>query len=299
MSTLKKANPLAVVTVTYPAAISYFDDLLSSLFRQTVQVPVIMFNDAMDDSVITVALQQLPLGSRIIDLPTGMTIAENRSYMLEKLVALEYDWYLFVDADDAITVNRVEKTMQFIDGNADILYNEPVTFQGDRYFELPLPEYVESPEEIYRYNFMGLSCMSIRRTAVEKALAYLALGRKCIAYDWFLTSILLELGSKALLLKECNTLYRLHGTNMAGDLYLDDTKYLYERRVKKIHYQALGELKPIYRTLLTEMEYAGETIDFCREAYIQFVNRGKRFWWDKIDDLKTYSAFIEEDGCEI
>lgn len=299
MSTLKKANPLAVVTVTYPAASVYFAALISSLFRQTLQVPVMIFNDGMDSSIITTALQQLPEGSRIIELPAGMTIAENRTYMLEKLVTLEYAWYLFVDADDAITVNRVEETMQFLDSDVDILYNEPVTFQGERYFELPLPLSVESPDEIYKYNFIGLSCMSIRKVAVQKALDYLALGKKCIAYDWFLASLLLELGSKALLLKECNTLYRLHGTNMAGNLQLDETKYLYERTVKKMHYQALGQLKPIYLTLLAEMEYAGNAIDFCREAYIQYLNRGKRFWWDKIDDLKTYNAFIEEDGCEI
>ena len=92
----------ALIVYIYPNAVSYFDQLCDSILAQTDQnFEVFFFNDNVSDSLF----QKLPFKNTVI--PIEGTPLEIRFKSFEILKTVSFDQFIFLDADDTMTENRV------------------------------------------------------------------------------------------------------------------------------------------------------------------------------------------------
>ncbi len=295
MSTSKNPEALAIFTVVYDQMSDYLDDFMASLIDQTVTVPVLIFNDNLDPKRIDYWLDKLPKHSKCIALSGNQGVSDNRIEMLSYCATSNYTWCLFIDSDDFMSKNRVEKTLKYLENCADILYNPIILFDETLYFDRPMPECVLSYRPLIDENFVGFSCITVRKSAIIEAMPFLKKGSQCIAYDWFLIVVLLMNGATAKRIPDCYTKYRLHERNTAGLLHLDRERYMWERKVKQRHYEALSLIDESFAGVLEEHMRTSQSIDAVLLEYIEYLNKkGQRFWWSGVDHMATFLEFQQE-----
>lgn len=294
MNTSNTTERLATVMVIYPAAMQYFKEFIRNYEKQTELVPLLIYSDGVDREIIELELKDCNFKWQFQALPRNLNVSQNRIEVLKSLSMLPYAWFLFIDADDLMSENRIEISLKNLDGSADILYNQITLLSGGPYFMRSLPPKLMSIHDIARGNFVGLSAVSIKKSAIQSAMHWLHYGATCIAFDWFLMSVLLFVGAKGRLLFECETYYRIYNENTAGDLWLTSQKYLTERKVKQLHYTALASFYPEASSTLFEMIEVQTGLSDNLEKYIDFINTTqKRFWWSCVDDLEVYRLFLD------
>lgn len=295
---MSKGHKLAIMTVIYPESLPYFQEFMACCYNQTIRAPLIIFSDGVKSSAIEDFLSYKEYPIIFNEMPLLDTIASKRIYALDYLMGYDYEWFLLLDSDDLMSKNRVEETLKFLDEPVDILYNPITKMDGSAYFSSPLPERL-TLDHVQRENFVGLSAISIRKKTLCSAMRWLAKGSQCIAFDWFLICVMLKIGSQAMLISNCSTLYRIHGRNTAGDLGLTLQRYFRERAVKTAHYRIMCELFEDLCSIGLELVLFNSVSDTMLERYIEYINlRGDRFWWGFIDDQVRFNAFLMEENYD-
>ena len=259
---------IALVSFIYSSASKYFSDLIASLNSQTNQnFEVIFFNDNIETPEIL--FQKLNLNFKIIKL-NKKTPFENRIEGLKRLVALDYDFYIFQDCDDTLTSNRVEtvcnllKKYKFVVNDLDIINENSILIDSLIWKNRFSNNSLFSFENLIEYNFVGFGNSAI----TCDLLNYIGDPPKInfLAADWFVFfSILKNSQVNAYFTSDCATIYRQHSQNSIG---IAD-----EKKIKTI----LAEKKKIGSFLFNEKK-----VKSISENFIIPIKHKHNypFWWE-------------------
>lgn len=232
---------VAFLTTIFPMNGQYLVDFFDSLQHQTNNnFDVIVVNDGCKEfeKIKTVYEKML----NIIELQYSNTPAKNREYGINYCIENGYDILIFGDSDDYFEQNRVEKSLQLLK-EYDVVINDLNLFDESGVYEeqylshrvknLAIVEF----EFIKDKNICGLSNTAIKLEGISK----IDIPDDLIAVDWYLFSMLLIEGGKAVFTNETISYYRQHQQNTVGFQKLDEASFKKGVDVKQKHYRALNE----------------------------------------------------------
>lgn len=264
---------IAFLTTIFPTKDEYLRDFFDSLEQQTYKdFSVIVVNDGYKNfEVIQLKYENLS----IIELPYKNTPAKNREYGINYCIKNGYDILIFGDIDDYFENNRIQKTLDLLK-NYDVVINDLSLFDKNGvYDEQYLSHRLDNLqlvdiEFIKDKNIFGLSNTAIKLNPQLK----IAIPNDLIAVDWYIFSILLLEGKKAIFTNETTTYYRQYVENTVGLKNLNEETFKIGLRVKQLHYQNLSKK---YNTFFLELNRLS-TIRF--ENIIQNITYP--LWWELI-----------------
>jgi len=279
---------VVIFSVIFPDIEKYLDDYFKSLCAQSYKnFEILIINDGVDNIKEYVArYPQLNIslhesaGSPVRNREKGISIL---SEMSEAIV-------LFSDADDFFQNNRIAEVVRLIkQHNCDIVVNDLsiVDSNGNllqnSYFSTRLCNlsYIEL-KDIRHFNFIGLS----NSATYTKCLKDIKLSESLIAVDWFMFTILLLRGYKAIFTSNTNTFYRQHETNLVGIGSISLSKLEKSIIVKDSHYRELSyqcnnflKLSKYYYTL----KQRKDDDLFISKYYDECIKNlpDRPFWWEE------------------
>ena len=92
-------------------------------------------------------------------------------------------------------------------------------------------------QDISDRNFMGMSNTAVKSSLLES----LVINEDVIAVDWFIFSVLLKKGCKAVFTSETETYYRQHGGNTIGLDSMDERKLKNAIKAKRLHFREMAK----------------------------------------------------------
>lgn len=263
----------AFLTTIFPMNKQYLYDFFNSLKNQTYQnFDLIVVNDGYKDfdSIKTAYNQTL----NITELQYSDTPAKNREYGINYCIDNNYDVLIFGDSDDYFEKNRVEKSFELLK-KSDIVINDLTLFDEiciheEKYLSHRLKNLdVVDFEFIKDKNIFGLSNTAINLCDVHKII----ISDDLIAVDWYIFSIFLMSGKKAIFTNETVSYYRQHQQNIVGLNKLDEASFQKGIDVKQRHYKALNQIDKQFDLELNRLD----TLSF--NARKDFNNP---LWWELI-----------------
>lgn len=280
-----KKNNICLVSFIYPLIEKYLEDFFLSLKRQNAEkVDYIIIDDKYNKKIKN-------FSGTILKAPDNLSIVEVRTWIIEKLIKEEYELVIFLDADDIMESNRINKIIEEYEKtdkkygfyyNALFLLKEKKDFYGGQ-----LPNILTDIEQILNGNCIGMSHTAINLKIVKKALKNFLPPSNIIAYDWLLHSFLLLNGFKG---KKVDTItyYRIYENNIAGKIENNEKKILLGLKVKRNHYFELKKYNEIFIKKYLEILQTEEYIlKNGIEKYMKLLNNGKKevYWWKNIKTL--------------
>ncbi|MBY0540223.1 MAG: glycosyltransferase [Campylobacterales bacterium] len=266
-------NKIAFLTTIFSMDTQYLYDFFDSLKNQTYQnFDLIVVNDEYRD------FDSIKMGYNknlnIIELQYTDTPAKNREYGINYCIDNNYDILIFGDSDDYFESNRVEKSIEFLKKN-DIVVNDLSLFDKNGvYEEKYLSQRLKNLdvidfEFIKDKNIFGLSNTAIKLNGLQKVL----ISNDLIAVDWYLFSMLLMEGKKAVFTNETVSYYRQYQQNTVGLKKLDEELFSKGIEVKKKHYKTLNETNGLFDLELERLH----TLKFSDVKQIK-----NPLWWELI-----------------
>lgn len=280
-----KKNNICLVSFIYPLIEKYLEDFFLSLKKQnTEKVDYIIVDDNYNKKIKN-------FSGTILKAPDNLSIVEVRTWIIEKLIKEEYELVIFLDADDIMESNRINKIIEEYEKtdkkygfyyNALFLLKEKKDFYGGQ-----LPNILTDIEQILNGNCIGMSHTAINLKIVKKALKNFLPPSNIIAYDWLLHSFLLLNGFKG---KKVDTItyYRIYENNIAGKIENNEKKILLGLKVKRNHYSELKKYNEMFVKKYLEILQTEEYIlKNGIEKYMELLKNGKKevYWWKNIKTL--------------
>jgi hypothetical protein len=281
-------NKSAVVSVIFPSNLIFFNSFLRSLQSQTEKsFDLVLITDGVED--IDTRLTEFRDSLRIFTYPLTGSIASIRKKMLDLLIGLQYDHYIFADTDDLLDRERVSVSVRYLE-KYPFVVNDLITFtdesavDGKGYWcERIENEQVFGYPDLLNHNFAGLGNTSVRRSALRS----LGVPDNLQGVDWFIFFQLLMKHS-GIFLHEGVVFYRQHPSNMIGAGAVSAAKLVKVADVKVRHYSALAlvypEVKPllareqkIYNKLTSDLAFAS-----LAEARLN-TKQMNYFWWEETE----------------
>ncbi len=270
---------IAVVTYFYPKAIPFVKQLIEALQRQTLKdFELIVFNDGVAD-----ALQYFQLGSIPVTIhDMSGSIATIRIRSLQILANLDFEGYVFMDADDSMSENRVAVAAELLD-KYDVVVNDLTLTNAAGMIEEPLiwssriaDGFEFDSSFILDKNIVGLGNSSIKRVIASTWLT----DRPVMAPDWYIFYQILEKRNLiAIFTTRCETLYRQHDGNIAGIRSLTKERMQHVINVKQMHFRALEGEGYNFVDELKKVENCLQQLDNWNEKKVKIdVNP---FWWEE------------------
>lgn len=280
-------NKIVFLSVVFPSIERYFDDFFKSLEVQTFKdFDVLIINDGLKGFE---AYKKRFSGLKIVEIEFTETPARIREFGIKQALRRGYNAIVFGDADDYFAKNRVEVSKTLLK-RFDIVVNdiELVNENGEQIKKGYLSRRIKDKEalgiqHIRDRNFMGLSNTAVR----SELLAGLEIKRELIAVDWFIFSVLLLKGSKAVFTSETETFYRQHGGNTIGLDSMDNKKLKNAIKAKLLHFREMAKYYPEYNLPYEQMKALEEKIsnEVFLKNYIDTIGLWKienPFWWEEI-----------------
>ncbi len=264
---------VAFLTTIFPMNEQYLYDFFDSLENQTYKnFDIIVVNDGYKNFEVIKAKYSLNL--KIIELLYSSSPAKNREYGINYCIDEKYNVLIFGDSDDYFYSNRVEKSLELLKNN-DIVVNDLSLFdQNGIYEENYLSHRLENLEIVHfefikNKNIFGLSNTAINLSYVNK----ITIPDDLIAVDWYIFSIFLMSGKKAIFTNETISFYRQHQHNIVGLKNMDEVSFENGIKVKQKHYKALNQIDTQFDLELNRLD----SLNFCERK--DFNNP---FWWELI-----------------
>lgn len=263
----------AFLTTIFPMNKQYLYNFFGSLLNQTYKnFDVIVVNDGYEEfqEIKTVYNQAL----NIIELQYSNAPAKNREYGINYCIDNGYDVLVFGDSDDYFETNRVEKSLKFLK-ECDIVVNDLSLFGESGvyeagYFSNRLENLTQINFDFTRdKNIFGLSNTAIKLNNLQKVL----IPDDLIAVDWYIFSILLMDGKKAIFTNETVSYYRQHQQNTVGLKKVDKESFEKGVEVKRKHYKALNSFDKQFDAELTRLN----TLEFSENKEVT-----NPLWWELI-----------------
>ena len=283
---LAKLHQAAVLVVVYPGIDDFFRETLASLRAQTTEeFDILLFADALPDAEQRWDLDGLH--ARIIHLPEGLSIAENRTHAIRWALHQHYKFLILADADDLLGPNRVQESCAALESGASpVVYNTCTVHGTDEdLFGGALPPTLTSPGDLSDHNCIGFSTAALQLPALKDSLEAMPIFHDLIAFDWYFFAFLLHQGHAFRRLENVYTRYRLHAGNTAGGHSLTPARLEHGILVKETHYRHLAGLYPQYlarhSSLLAfaERMKQGGAAEYVRQANSMSFH----FWWENIN----------------
>lgn len=264
---------IAFLTTIFPIKTEYLLDFFDSLKKQTFKnFDIIVINDGYENFE---AIQRKYQSLCIIELPYKNTPAKNREYGINYCIENGYDILIFGDSDDYFTENRVATSLELLK-DSDIVVNDLSLFDGNGIYEDKYLSHrvdnlqIVTIEFIKDKNIFGLSNTAIKLNPKQK----IVIPNDLIAVDWYIFSIFLLEGKKAVFTNETKTYYRQYAQNMIGLKKLNEETFKIGIKVKQQHYQNLSNTYNIF------------SLELNRLSTIRFENRTQNIknplWWELI-----------------
>lgn len=280
-----KKNNICLVSFIYPLIEKYLENFFLSLKRQnTEKVDYIIIDDKYNKKIKN-------FSGTILKTPDNLSIIEVRIWIIEKLIKEEYELVIFLDADDIMESNRINKIIEEYkktDKKYGFYYNDLFLLEEKKdFYGGQLPNILTDIEQILNGNCIGMSHTAINLKIVKKALKNFLPPSNIIAYDWLLHSFLLLNGFKG---KKVDTItyYRIYENNIAGKIENNEKKILLGLKVKRNHYFELKKYNEIFIKKYLEILQTEEYIlKNGIEKYMKLLNNGKKevYWWKNIKTL--------------
>jgi glycosyltransferase involved in cell wall biosynthesis len=250
---LKKSakNDTCVFTVAYPLMEKWIPQFTESLLKQSLKdFDLVIVNDGLDLKMLNPLEQKF----NCIILPSGGSIAKNRSAGFSGILNNGYRYVIFADADDLMAENRISISKRLLD-DYDIVVNDLTLINPngeyimDQYLSARLGSLKRiNLNEILDYNFIGLGNSSAR----VEILHNIIIPENIEAVDWYLFSLLLYRGHNAVFTSSTSTLYRQHHSNLIGLNQLDENNILLLAEQKYLHYFYLQNLSEHHQNRFIE-----------------------------------------------
>ncbi|MBI3217928.1 MAG: hypothetical protein HYZ44_00280 [Bacteroidetes bacterium] len=270
---------IAVVTYFYPKAIPFIKQLIDSLHTQSIkEFQLIVFNDGVENGAQYFQLHNIPVS--FYDISDSITAIRIRS--LHILSQLEFEGYVFVDADDSMSENRVEVASKLLSRN-DLVVNDLTLTNATGQIETPsiwssriIDGFEFDASFIRNKNIVGLGNTAIKRSV----LATILTDRLVMAPDWYIFYQLLEKRNLiAIFTSQCQTWYRQHEGNIAGIRSITKERVEQVIKVKQTHFKALEEEGYHFYEELKKLESCVQQLKRWHETKVKIdVNP---FWWEE------------------
>lgn len=280
-----KKNNICLVSFVYPLIEKYLEEFFLSLKSQNAEkVDYIIIDDKYNKKIKN-------FSGTILKAPDNLSIVEVRTWIIEKLIKEEYELVIFLDADDIMDRNRINKIIEEYektDKKYGFYYNHFFLLKEKKdFYRGQLPNILTDIEQILNGNCIGMSHTAINLKIVKKALKNFLPPSNIIAYDWLLHSFLLLNGFKG---KKVDTItyYRIYENNIAGKIENNEKKILLGLKVKRNHYFELKKYNEIFIKKYLEILQTEEYIlKNGIEKYMELLKNGKKevYWWKNIKTL--------------
>jgi len=289
---------VAVLTTVYPQVGEYLDMFLATLEKQTLRnFDLVIVNDGID-SLDALCEQRDNLACRLVD--GRATPASNREAGIRYCLNAGYEYVIFADADDyfdptrvAVSIAKMRSMVADCVVNDVHLVTESAQPVVESYFSRRLTnnQFVRI-DDIMHGNIFGLSNTAVRTTC----LSGVQIDADLVAVDWYLFTVLLLRGCRAVFTNEANTFYRQHSSNTVGlgAVTIESVKRAVS--VKSGHYSVLAaryseftELSRYYTRLaaqLTDEGYMRKYFSKCLEHLPEYP-----FWWEEAGYLECADEY--------
>ncbi|MBN1183540.1 MAG: hypothetical protein JXB49_14720 [Bacteroidales bacterium] len=260
----------ALVTYVYPEAVKYFPGLVKSIKAQTYRdFDFVIFGDK-------ITAHELPCkGMQYIFIPISGSITEIRIKSLAILNSMNYSKFVFTDADDTLSFNRMELSIKLLETYCLIcndlnIIDKSGSIKEENIWENRLYDGFEfNIEFLIDKNIVGFGNTAIRSELLNFRINFPSFN--ILASDWYVFYIMLRQSGKTAYFSTCfQTNYRQHEYNIVGVRSLSNERLKFLLDVKSRHYQALLE-------------------ENCNEVFKEKIRTKKllnddlyQFKWDKI-----------------
>lgn len=281
---------VAVLTTLFPINAEYVGSFFSSLARQTyVDFDVVIVND--DFGSLSMLKEQFR-GLNFIELKASSSHVKNREVGINYLIENSYEIAIFADCDDYFSENRISVSVEKLN-DCDIVVNDLVVFTDKlvvkenflsaRFYNNQVIE----KKEIYDKNFFGLSNTSIRLKEIEK----FDFPSKLQVLDWYLFTILMNRGARAVFTNEALTFYRQHEGNFIGIADLTIEQLVRGCEIKELQYSLLMDefdvFEPRYRVFhKLKNDIDGEQYRLNLFKKINENRIENPLWWEEVRPLE-------------
>ena len=280
---------ICLVSFIYPLIEKYLDEFINSINNQTFkEVDCVIVDDKYNKGLKNYYGQ-------IVKAPQNLSVIEVRTWIINKLIDSGYNLAIFIDADDIMENNRIEKIVKEYEKTREeygFYYNELYLLENtnEDFYKGKLPVEISDYKEILNGNCVGMSHTAINLSLVKEKLKEINPSKEVIAYDWLLHTYLLLNGYKGKKV-DTKTYYRIYENNIAGKVEITDKKILTGIKVKKEHYKFLRvynkEFEKNYEEILQVEKFVQEK---GIEKYKEIINgqiEKKVYWWKNIIPISS------------
>ncbi|MEP6595746.1 MAG: glycosyltransferase [Ginsengibacter sp.] len=211
------ATNISIITPAYNAATTIVATLESLLAQTSPQWEAIIIDDGSFDETIAIVNRYIEKDKRIRILSQsnqGVSVARNTG-----IVHANFEWLLFLDADDWISPNYIERAINLIvdDPDLDAVHCGWVRIapNGTRLKEKYAPESSDLfPVLAKTCPFAVHSCV-VKKTVAEKVGKFDPSVKNC--QDWDFWQRVARTGAKFGAVKEVLALYRMQANSLSSD----------------------------------------------------------------------------------
>ena len=270
---------VAVVIFIYDSVSLFLTNLVENLNGQScLDFELVIFNDGVSSP--HEYFKNLMVTHHIVDV--SGTPFEIRLYSLKKLRSSKYDYLIFHDSDDLMSINAVATKINYLkkfelvvsdlstlNGRGELIQNGVWSNRIRNQFEFDYRFIIDK-------NIVGLGNTAVRQSVLSIDLTKPDFDP--IAGDWFVFySLIKEKSITGVFTSECQTLYRQHNENIAGVQSLSIASLRRSIAVKKDHYKLLEMDDELSRLMEIEKKVRAGNLSFSAGSEFQF------FWWENLN----------------
>ena len=266
------SKKIAFFSTIFPANKEFLEKFFNSLVAQTYNVfDVVIVNDGYDEYKLLT--QQYP-SLNIIILEAGNNPIENREKGINYCIDHKYDILIFGDSDDYFDNNRVEKSLELLE-ETDIVVNDLSLFDKNGIYEGKYLSHrlenldVVDLEFIKDKNIFGLSNTAIKLDDIQK----ITIPYDLVAVDWYIFSVYLMSGKKAVFTNETVSYYRQRQQNIIGFKKIDESFFKKGVEIKRKHYEALND---------KNNQFSSELKRLSNSSFSDREKINNPLWWELI-----------------
>jgi glycosyltransferase involved in cell wall biosynthesis len=269
-----------IVTYVYPRATEYLPQLVSSIRNQTHQnFGVIVFNDGVDQPEQYFNDLNVPIQIRAV---SGSPL-EIRIASLETLRNNSASYFIFQDADDYMSSNRVEVAYQkllsydLVVNDLNLIDERGILIQECIWKQRLQNNFIFTAEFLKDKNIAGLG-----NTALKRDILHIQIKKimEPLAADWFIFYQMMDNGKlTGVFTSECQTDYRQHEGNTAGIKKLSRLSIEHAIKVKLAHYKALEALGYNFNVEIKKLEELKIRISYISNFDLNI--NAVPLWWEE------------------
>lgn len=253
---------ILLAVCAYAQAQPYLRELFDSVEAQTyTEFDAVLFCSEQDHPLLCGYAQR-------DCIHPDLSIPEVRLFCIDYALDKGYSLVVFVDADDVIAADRVEQTIRRYQENPKhaFYYTELnlLSCRDTSFFSKSLPAETTDFEQISFGNYVGFSTLAFNLEVFRSQGVYVNAPDNIIAYDWYLTAILLLQGAKGSIVPS-KTFYRIYDNNTAGFTNTSDEETL--RKTVAVKYEHYSTLHIFAARFITD---PGAKLVFIRQQGLRY-----------------------------